>query len=130
MQTHLLSWAEALAAALVLGCGGSGSSAFPDGTGSQTGPGRGGDAGASTDNVDATVSGGDTDAEVFGPSPTGDANIIVTESTCAPGVYQGQFMTYVGAGGDGGTAGGLFSFMWNGNLTIDLSAQKITMTST
>jgi hypothetical protein len=37
-------------------------------------------------------------------------------------------MTYVGAGGDGGTAGP-FAFMWNGNLTIDLSAQRITMTS-
>jgi hypothetical protein len=128
MKTHLLRSAEALAAALLLGCG-SGSSAFPDGTGPQTGPGPGGNGGASTDNSDATVAGGDTDAEVFRPSPTGEAGTIVTQGACAPGVYQGQFMTYVGAGADGGTAGGLFSFMWNGNLTIDLSAQKITMTS-
>jgi hypothetical protein len=130
MTTRLLHSAEALVAALLmLGCG-SGSSALLDGTGPQTGPGSSGAGGASPDNGDATVSGGDTDAEVFKPSPTGEAGTIVTQGACAPGVYQGQFMTYVGAGADGGTAGGLFSFMWNGNLTIDLAAQKITMTST
>jgi hypothetical protein len=125
---HVARLAEALAAALLLGCGGSGSNALGDGTGSQTGPGHGAD--GSTDNADATVGSGDTDAEVFGTAPTiGDAGTIVTQGACLPGVYVGQFMTYVGAGADGGTAGGLFSFMWNGNLTIDLSAQKITMTS-
>ncbi len=131
MKRQLRHWAEALAAALLLGCGGSGTSALAGGTGPQTGPGRGDDGGAPTDNGDATVSGGgDTDAEVFRPTATdGDAGTIVVQGACAPGVYQGQFMTYVGAGADGGTAGGLFSFMWNGNLTIDLSAQKITMTS-
>ena len=127
MKTHRFHSAEALAAALLLGCG-SGSRALADGTGPQTGPGPGGNSGASTD-TDATVSGGDTDAEVFRASPTGEAGTVVTQGACAPGVYQGEFMTYVGAGADGGTAGGLFSFMWNGNLTIDLSAQKITMTS-
>jgi hypothetical protein len=126
----MLHWAEALAAALLLGCGGSASSALADGTDPQTHPGAGG-GGGSTGNADATVSGGDTDAEVFQPSPTtGPAGTIVTQGACVPGTYQGQFMTYVGAGADGGTAGGPFSFMWNGNLTIDLAAQKITMTST
>jgi hypothetical protein len=121
--------AEALAAALVLGCGGSGSSTFGDGNGPQRGPAT--DGAASSDNTDATVSGGgDTDAELFGGSPTREAGVIVTQGACLAGVYQGQFMTYVGAGADGGSPGGLFSFMWNGNLTIDLSAQKITMTST
>lgn len=130
MKRYLLHLTEALAAALLLGCGGSGSGGLGDGTGQQTGPGRGDGAGGSSDNVDATVGGGATDAEVFGTGPTtGDAGTIVTEGACLPGVYSGQFMTYVGAGADGGTAGGLFSFMWNGNLTIDLSAQKITMTS-
>ncbi len=131
MNTQPLLWAEALAAALVLGCGGSGSGAFGDGNGAQRGDGNGNEGGASTDNGDATVSGGgDTDAELFGGSPKGEAGIIVTQGACLPGVYQGQFMTYVGAGADGGSASDLFSFMWNGNLTIDLSAQKITMTST
>jgi hypothetical protein len=130
MRTHLLHWAEALAAALLLGCG-SGSSAVLDGTGPQAGSGSSG-AGGASGNPDATVpgSGGDTDAEVFQPAPAGSTGTVVTQGVCAPGVYQGQFMTYVGAGADGGMAGGLFSFMWNGNLTIDLAAQKITMTST
>jgi hypothetical protein len=120
----------ALAAALLFGCGGSGSSALADGTDPQTHPGAGG--GGSTGGADATTSGGDTDGEVFHPAPsgTGAGGTVVTQGACLPGVYQGQFMTYVGAGADGGTAGGLFSFMWNGNLTIDLAAQKITMTST
>jgi hypothetical protein len=130
MKRQLLYLAGAVATAFLLGCGGSGSTDFGDGTGSSGGPGRGDGAGSSTDNADATISNGDTDAQVFGSTPaTGDAGTIVTQGACAPGVYQGQFMTYVGAGADGGMAGGLFSFMWNGNLTIDLSAQKITMTS-
>jgi hypothetical protein len=130
MKPHLLHAAEALAAALLLGCGGSGSSALGDGNGPQTGAGSSGGRGASG-NPDATVSGGDTDAEAFQPSVSDDAgSTIVTQGVCAPGVYRGQFMTYVGAGDDGGSAGGLFSFMWNGNLTIDLAAQKVTMTAT
>jgi hypothetical protein len=129
MKTRLLPVAEALAAALLLGCG-SGSSALGDGTGSQIGGGSSG-AGASG-NPDATVLGGDTDAQVFVPSTdsTGDGGTIAAQGVCVPGVYQGQFMTYVGAGDDGGSAGGFFSLAWNGNLTIDLAAQTITMTST
>lgn len=50
------------------------------------------------------------------------------KSICAGGVYQGSFMTYVGAGTDGGSPG-LFSLMWNGNLSIDLQAKKIVVTS-
>jgi hypothetical protein len=125
MKRHLRHLTEALTTALLVGCGGSGSSALDDGNGPQTGPG----ASTANDNPDATVAGGDTDAEVFGTAPIRDAGTIVTQGACVPGVYSGQFMTYVGAGADGGSAGGLFSFMWNGNLTIDLSAQKITMTS-
>jgi hypothetical protein len=126
MKTDLLLWAEALAAALALGCGGSGSHAFPDAAGSPSRTGSGDDGAPSIDNADATIDNGD--AEVFAPTRTGDAGVIVTQSVCAPGTYQGKFMTYVGSGGDGGSPG-LFSFMWNGDLTIDLSAQKITMTS-
>jgi hypothetical protein len=130
MRTHLLHSAEVLAAALLLGCG-SGSTAVLDGTGPETPAGSSGGGGGSAGNPDATVSGGDTDAQVFQPSPTtGPTGTVVTQGACVPGVYQGQFMTYVGAGADGGTAGGLFSFMWNGNLTIDLAAQTVTMTST
>ena len=131
MKRQLLHLAAPFGAALWLGCGGSGSSDFGDGTGPNSGQGHGNGNGSSTDNADATVSGGDTDAQVFGSTPTaGDAGTVVTLGACAPGVYQGKFMTYVGAGADGGSASDLFSFMWNGNLTIDLSAQKITMTST
>lgn len=128
MKTFLRPRALALGtAALALGCGGSGSNSFSDGGGSQPGAGRGSGGGSSDD---ATVSGGDpVPGGGFMASPTDDAGAIVIESVCTAGIYQGQFMTYVGTGGDGG-APGPFSFMWNGSLTIDLKAQKITMTST
>ncbi len=79
-------------------------------------------------NLDATVPNLDP-SQHFVPSPTDDAGIVTTQGVCTPGVYKGKFKTYVGAGGDGGSAGP-FAFMWNGDLTIDLRAQKITMTST
>jgi hypothetical protein len=123
---------ESLAALLLLGCGGSSSPLLGnDGSGSSGGS-HGSSGGAASGDTDATISGGgDTDAPVFGVgSSTDDAGVITTQGACLPGTYQGQFMTYVGAGADGGTAGGPFSFMWNGNLAIDLSAQKITMTTT
>jgi hypothetical protein len=60
------------------------------------------------------------------PSDAGAGGVV--QSVCIAGVYQGKFMTYVGSGGDGGSAG-LFSLMWNGNLSIDLKAKKITVTS-
>jgi hypothetical protein len=62
------------------------------------------------------------------PAATDDGGLVTQSGACTAGVYQGKFMTYVGAGDDGG-APGQFSFMWNGDLTIDLTAQKITMTS-
>lgn len=129
MKTHLLHSSEALAAALLLGCG-SAPSAFVDGRAPQTSPGPAGDSGASIDNPDATVPGGDTDAGVFLPSSTGEPGTIVTLGACAPGVYRGKFMTNVGAGAHGGNAANPLSIKWNGDITIDLSAQKITMTST
>ncbi len=116
------------AAALALGCGGAGSNDFGDAGGPRSSTGAALDAGSSTD--DATVPSGDPGGSgVFVRSPTDDAgSVVVSPSVCAAGVYQGQFMTYVGSGADGGSPG-LFSYMWNGNLTIDLSAQRITMTS-
>jgi hypothetical protein len=114
-------------AALALGCGGAGSNDFGDASGPRSSTGAAIDAGSSSD--DATVSGGDPNgAGVFVHSPTDDAGSVITPSVCTAGVYEGQFMTYVGTGGDGGSPG-LFSYMWNGNLTIDLAAQRITMTS-
>jgi hypothetical protein len=114
-------------AALALGCGSGGSSGFDDNGGpSSTGPDHGG---PSTDLPDATLSGGETDAQLFVPGATVDAGVVTQAGACTAGVYKGMFMTYVGAGADGG-APGPFSFMWNGSLTIDLTAQKVTMTST
>jgi hypothetical protein len=113
--------------ALAVGCGGSGSEEFADASGPSARTGSGDDAGASGD--DATVSGPDPGTlGQFAPSSV-DAGTTVIQSACRPGVYQGTFMTYVGAGGDGGTPG-LFSFMWNGSLSIDLTGKKVTMTST
>ena len=118
--------AAVAAAALALGCG-SGSRNFDDTNPppASTGPGGGG---PSTDLPDATLPRGETDAQVFIPSAADDGGVVQQAGACTAGVYQGTFMTYVGAGDDGG-APGLFSFMWNGNLTIDLTAQKVAMTS-
>jgi hypothetical protein len=129
MERYSLVPALALGvAAFALGCGGSGSNDYPDASGSQPGPGSGSSSGGSSD--DATVSSGDpVPGGGFVPQASADASIVVTETVCTAGVYQGQFMTYVGVGGDGGSPG-LFSFMWNGSLTIDLESKKVTMTST
>jgi hypothetical protein len=128
MRILLPSGTLALAGALALGCGGAGSNGLGDTSGPSSNA-RPGPGGASTDPPDATLSNfGDTDAGFFMPAATSDAGVVVQAGACAAGVYQGKFMTYVGAGGDGGTPGP-FSFMWNGSLTIDLTAQKITMTS-
>jgi hypothetical protein len=127
MKPSLPLRASALAVtALALGCGGSASSDLGGPSGPPSGKEPGAEAGASGD---ATVSNGDPGAGGFGftPSPTDDGGVV--SSVCAAGVYQGQFMTYVGSGGDGG-APGIFSLMWNGTLSIDLAAKKITMTST
>jgi hypothetical protein len=70
------------------------------------------------------VSIGDGATLTIGPRSEGGAG--VTKSVCTAGVYQGSFMTYVGAGTDGGSPG-LFSLMWNGNLSIDLQAKKIVV---
>jgi hypothetical protein len=125
MQPHLLGLGLAAAS---FGCGSkSNDLGAAGGPGSSHGPGL--DAGPSTDNtnMDATLPSGDP-AQHFVPSLTDDAGIVTMQGFCTPGVYEGKFMTYVGAGGDGGSAGP-FSFMWNGSLTLDLRAQKITMTS-
>ncbi len=121
-------WVLALSAAS-FGCGsGSNDLGGASGSGSRTGPGL--DASPSTNvaTPDATLPTGDPDADIFVPSLIEDAGSVTQQGVCTPGVYRGKFKTYVGVGGDGGKAGP-FAFMWNGNLTIDLSAQKITMTS-
>ena len=128
MRTHLSLWGLGLVAAS-LGCGSkSNDVGDASGPGSSRGPDL--DAGPSTANAntDATLPGNDP-GQHFVPSLTDDAGIVTTQGFCAPGVYQGKFLTYVGAGADGGSAGP-FSFMWNGSLTLDLRAQRITMTST
>jgi len=108
---------------LALGCGGSGSAGFDDGGSSSSSPGSGAEAGSTEDATIASL--GDGATLVLGPRSDAAG---VTKSICTAGVYQGSFMTYVGAGTDGGSPG-LFSFMWNGNLSIDLQAKKIAITS-
>jgi hypothetical protein len=110
-------------ACLALGCGGSGSAGFDNGGTSSSSPGSGAEAGATEDATIGSL--GDGATLVLGP---GSDDAGVTKSVCTAGVYQGTFMTYVGAGTDGGSAG-LFSLMWNGNLSIDLQAKKIVITS-
>jgi hypothetical protein len=110
-----------VAVSLALGCGGSRPAEFGDGGTPPLGPGPGADAGSTED---ATIaSAGDGATLMLGPRS--DA-AEVTKSVCTAGVYQGSFMTYVGGGTDGGSPG-LFSLMWNGNLTIDLQARKIVV---
>ena len=117
----------AVTAVFIGACGGNRSNAFGDG-GSPPSSGQPDDGGPATGR-DATFSTGrDNDAELFMPGATNDAGVVVQPGACAAGVYQGKFMTYTGVGGEGGTPGP-FAFMWNGDLTIDLTAQKITMTS-
>jgi hypothetical protein len=125
----LLAGAFAVGAcAVATACGGSGSresGGATSGAHQEMVP----DAAASSSIEDATVSFGDPDAGgTFAPAPVDDAGNVV-QTVCTAGIYQGSFMTYVGVGGDGGRPG-LFSFMWNGKLSINLAARKITMTST
>jgi hypothetical protein len=122
-------------AALALGCGGApftdfGDDRIPPPSAPPSSAGTDGDVGSDAGSTyDATVnSDEDGGGFHFVTAPPADAAGNVT-TVCSAGVYQGEFMTYVGVGGDGGKAG-LFSFMWNGSLTLDLAAKKITMTST
>jgi hypothetical protein len=110
-------------ACLALGCGGSQSAEFDDGGSLSASTEPSAEAGSTEDAT--VVSIGDGATLVLGP--TSEAGGI-TKSICTAGVYQGSFMTYVGAGTDGGSPG-LFSLMWNGNLSIDLQAKKIVVTS-
>jgi hypothetical protein len=84
----------------------------------------GGDGGGGDD---ATVPSATGDDGGLTLGPMRDAGTTAT-SVCTAGVYRGQFMTLVGQGTDGGTPG-LFTVMWNGNLTIDLRAKTITIAS-
>jgi hypothetical protein len=112
------------AAGLALGCGGSRTAEFGDGGGtSASSPAPGADGGSSEDATIFSI--GDAATLVLGPTRDAAGG---TKSICTAGVYQGSFMTYVGAGTDGGSPG-LFSLMWNGNLSIDLQAKKIVVTS-
>jgi len=118
-------WSRVLwlgASCLALGCGGPTSAGFGDGGASST-QGPTNEPGPSEDATIPQL--GDGSALVLGPQSDAAG---VTKSVCTAGVYQGSFMTYVGAGTDGGSPG-LFSLMWNGNLSIDLQAKKIVVTS-
>jgi hypothetical protein len=109
----------------VLGCGSSGSTGFDQGppSGAQSAT----DGGAAGDATMVTSSGGGGDGGFAFVQPNlGDGSTV--SSVCVAGVYRGKFMTLVGAGDDGGSAG-LFSIMWNGNLAIDLMAKTVTITS-
>jgi hypothetical protein len=125
MGEHLISRVLTLgAAALAIGCGSGASSGFDNAGDSSSNQTPSADASPG----DATVSGNDGG---FGltfqqASEAGE----VTQGVCIPGVYQGQFTAYPGLGADGGVEGGIFSYVWSGNLSLDLKAQKITMTVT
>ncbi len=128
MAGYSPSWAVALGAACALGCGSGGSGDFSDASGPPTSGSLGPGGDGATGEPDGTVSSGETDGDLFAPSEIQDGGIVVQSGACTAGVYRGKFMTYTGVGGEGGSPGP-FSFMWNGELTIDLTAQKITMTS-
>jgi hypothetical protein len=106
------------------GCGGSGSGGFGGGQGGEppgTGPAH--DAGGSPD---ATVfSSGTGDAGGFFQALEGDGGESV-QSVCTAGLYKGAFTTSVNAG-SGDAAPSPFSFMWNGNVSIDLAARTVVI---
>ncbi len=76
---------------------------------------------------DATLPSAAADDGGLALGPARDAGTMTT-SVCTAGVYKGQFMTLVGQGMDGG-APGLFTVMWNGDMTIDLRAKTIVIAS-
>jgi hypothetical protein len=113
-----------LAALPMLGCGSSSSQGFDQGppSGAQSPV----DGGAGADATTVTSSSGDGGFTFVQTSDLTDGSTV--SSVCVAGVYRGKFMTLVGAGTDGGSPG-LFSLMWNGNLSIDLMAKTVTITS-
>jgi hypothetical protein len=123
--TALATTAVAIAsAAWTAGCGGSGSAGFGGGQGGgPPGTGAAPDGGGSPD---ATVfSLGDGGAGSFFQTAEGDGGESV-QSACVAGVYNGAFTTSVNPG-SGDAAPSLFSFMWNGNVSIDLAARKVVV---
>jgi hypothetical protein len=119
--------ALAVAPVAAFGCGGSGSTGFGSSNGSPS---------SSAPNVDASTlddaaimfPGSSDGSLVIQPGTRSDGAVVVTQSICKAGVYEGKFMTFVGSGADGGSPG-IFSEMWNGSLSIDLTAKKITIMS-
>ena len=110
-------------ATLAMGCGSAKSANFTSPSTSMGSPASADDGG--TDSGTTFFSGSDGGAFAIGPQP--EAGGAVT-SVCTAGIYNGQFMTYVGAGMDGGMPG-LFSIMWNGGLSLDLAAKKVVVMS-
>jgi hypothetical protein len=99
-----------------LGCDSSGSMGWTeDGDG---GPSPRNDAGSSDDAPPFSAGDG---AAIF--QATGDGGESV-QGVCVAGVYAGKFTTTVGSGGSGP-----FAIMWNGDLSIDLAARKVTIVS-
>jgi hypothetical protein len=115
------------AAAAGFGCGGSAKTSFAGLDGSSPGSSAAPDFDAGAPDDVVTIPYNDGGALVFAPQT--DAASGTVQSACTAGVYRGSFMTYVGTGSDGGSPGP-FSFMWNGNLSIDLTAKKIVVSST
>jgi hypothetical protein len=107
-----------------LGCGSSKATSFGEpGSSDSQPPGDGGGAGDST--LPTPAPGSEDGGLTLGPLPEAGATVT---SVCKAGVYKGQFMTLVGTGTEGG-APGLFTVMWNGNLTIDLTAKTMVITT-
>jgi hypothetical protein len=120
--TFVLRAAGLVAALPALGCGGN----------------SGGLGQSPPSDTQLSTDGGGYDATAFtggdGGGVPGQFGLVEPEASvdlvtvCKPGLYQGKFMTFVGAGLDGGSPG-LFSVTWNGNLTIDLQAKTVTISS-
>ena len=122
-RSHVRAWVAILSIALGVGCGGGRQGLILDDGGADFGA----DAGSTIE--DATVSGaGAASGGVFTNSGVDAAAVFVQSGPCAAGVYQGPFMTYIGVGADGGSAGP-FAPMDNGTLTIILSGERVTMVS-
>jgi hypothetical protein len=107
---------------LALGCGSAKSTNFGE-SGDQPDVPLSGDGGGA-DDATVALSGGDGGGLVLPPPTDGGAT---ASSVCKAGVYSGSFMTLVGSGPDSGPS--LFSLMWNGNLSIDLKARRVTIMS-
>jgi hypothetical protein len=119
-----LTMAALATASWASGCGGSGGGALGGGSGGGTpGASPAHDAGSPGDATAFAVEDG---AGGFFQALEGDGGESV-QSVCTAGVYTGKFTTNVNSGGPD-AAPSPFAFMWNGNVSIDLTARKVVIT--